>query len=170
MMPGYANWGVGFDLDRFPMDITDNGHTNSRTVSVYGISWFMEKEWATSGLGLKVGLGQSQTVDAGYSSNVWFIHLPITAYYKYKVTPRFHLYGGAGVSYFFVETDVTDNIVKDLALHLQGGAEWYAQPWWSLGLRLNTTSDANVNKRSGSFRREVDMSGFSWGLFTKIYF
>lgn len=168
----------------------------------WGAELVLEKEAEIDALGVKVGLrhmsgpeyheylsGSNWRSSADVTGETF--SLPLTVFYKYKVTPFFHVIGGLGVTatnvdwkvdkeqivyYGWSATQYTlseqDGTLK-IYPHLNVGVEWMLGRHLGLGIDLVYNINAKTNKAhldGVNQTLQLDLSGLQGGAMLRWYF
>jgi hypothetical protein len=156
--------------------------------SFYGLEFFMEKDAEKDALGLRIGFHKYGDIkasgsyfDFGLGYDVHenlkneFYTIPLTLYYKRKITPAVHLSFGGGVTWAYSKwsydsngNGVTGETMNDNKFfpHIDLGAEWRVSNHIGIGVDLTYNSKSKVD--SENLYRGVE--GVTGNIVARWYF
>ena len=156
--------------------------------NLFGVEFLWEYNAEIDALGIKIGYAQMGKTEGGgnYAYGSWntkieTYEIPITLYYKYKLTPALHLIGGIGVGIFQFDYETTESYYSyygwqthtwsnDKAVfvpHVNFAAEWRINRYFALGI------DGKYNfgkKKELEFGETMQIRGLQIGAIGRFYF
>lgn len=140
----------------------------------YGFELIVEKDAEIDALGINIGFNKYKYVIGGERLSYWnyieedkdIFSVPISIYYKYKLSQMFNIYGGLGATAaVFDMHHVMHNRLKVFP-HLLLGTEFKFMRHWALALDAQYNFNAKAEKQ-GEY---ANLSGISGNLSARFYF
>lgn len=171
----YAVVGVGvkYGKSSFDAGVTYSSvDCQSAIDKFYGFELLLEKDAEIDSLGVNIGLNM---YEGGYGKFINIYHhydkedasvlsVPVSIYYKYKVSPLLQVYGGFGATPAYYSMNHISKI--KVFPHILFGAEVRLLKYFALCAEANY----NFNAKAQDQYEYIDLSGLSANLGARLYF
>ena len=189
----YARVGVGVKGGAVPSALSP--FSEKKYSGFEGLELLWETEAEIDALGIKVGVNnlakKKEHASGTYAISYWYtgwynenlsirpLTFPVTVYYKYKITPSFHVIGGIGVTYAQAKwqysytsnysSDADHSCEEKLFPHFNFGLEWRMSSHFALAADFMYNAKAKLNGIS-TFGATLDLTGWQSSFVLRFYF